>query len=71
MSLGSKKKEELHPSSLAKADQLASHAPNKGLIELLKYFFELPLEGLSELKPHLVDAVEDHLNSFHEQRFEA
>ncbi len=77
-SLESKKKEDLRPSLLTKADQLASRAlsvadiPNRGLVELLRYFFEPPLEGLSKLKrPQLVEAVEDRLNTFREQRFEA
>ncbi len=78
LQLESEKRAQLRPSLVAKADQLASRAlsvadiPNRGLIELLKYFFEPPLEGLSKLKrPQLVVAVEDRLNSFREQRFEA
>jgi hypothetical protein len=76
--LEAEKRTQLQPSLLETVEKLASGSksvagsPNKGLIDLLKYFFNPPTEGLSKMKhPQLVDVVEGHLNSFCEHRFEA
>jgi hypothetical protein len=72
------KKAQLLPSLHATAEQLAGGSKsvvdinNKGLIELLKYFFDPPTEGLSKLKrPKLVELVEEWLQIYRASRFEA
>jgi hypothetical protein len=43
---------------LASGSKSVAGIPNKGLIDLLKYFFNPPTEGLSKMKhPQLVDAA--------------
>ena len=59
------KKMQLQPSLLATVEKLATNESsvadinNKGLVDLLKYFFDPPTEGLSKMKrQQLMEVVE-------------
>jgi hypothetical protein len=72
------KKMQLQPSLLATAEKLATNESsvadinNKGLVDLLKYFFDPPTEGLSKMKrQQLMEVVEERLQIYRAHRFEA